>query len=90
MEDTTKGLMEAKRADGKYKIQAFILKEMMAIDKERALITIEAWVKFLEFASGRQHDRIFTTMKDYIPYRCKDVGEWWVIKVSMPLVYLVW
>lgn len=60
-------------------MQALILKEMMAIDKERALTTMKGWAEFLRLAGGRQHTNHFATMEEYIPYRSIDVGKWLVI-----------
>ncbi|KAG8526296.1 uncharacterized protein KY384_000289 [Bacidia gigantensis] len=60
---------------GKKQIQLQLLQEMMAIDKERALISTKAWARFVELAAGRQHDASFTSLETYIPYRILDVGE---------------
>jgi hypothetical protein len=60
---------------GKKQIQAKMLSEMMALDKERALTTMKAWAKFVETASGRQHHTHFATLDEYIPYRVIDVGQ---------------
>ncbi|KAH6663128.1 hypothetical protein B0J14DRAFT_684861 [Halenospora varia] len=66
----------AARDEGKRQIQALILKEMIAIDKERALTTMKGWAEFLRLAGGRQQNRHFATMEEYIPYRSIDVGKW--------------
>lgn len=76
LEGAESGAIIAKKDDGKKKIQALILKEMMAIDKERAFTTMKGWAEFLRLAGGRQHERHFTTMEEYIPYRSIDVGKW--------------
>ncbi|EED24572.1 conserved hypothetical protein [Talaromyces stipitatus ATCC 10500] len=76
LEGSIKGSISVKRADGMRQMQALILKEMMAIDKERAVTTMKAWVEFLKFAGGRQHDKHFATLEEYIPYRSIDVGKW--------------
>jgi len=60
---------------GKKKIQAQLLNEMIAIDPKCALVTMKAWAKFVEVGSSRQHDTVFTTLDDYLPYRIMDVGE---------------
>ncbi|PQE20308.1 fusicoccadiene synthase protein [Rutstroemia sp. NJR-2017a BBW] len=60
---------------GKKKIQAELLKEMVAIDPKCALVTMKAWAKFVEVGSSRQHYTVFTTLDDYLPYRIMDVGE---------------
>jgi hypothetical protein len=65
---------------GKKKIQAELLKEMMAIDPKCALVTMKAWAKFVEVGSSRQHDTVFTTLDDYLPYRIMDVGEMYRIQ----------
>ena len=63
------------RKSGKKQIQAKMLSEMMALDKDRALTTMKAWAKFVETASGRQHHTHFATLDEYIPYRVIDVGQ---------------
>jgi ophiobolin F synthase len=62
---------------GKRVIQALILKEMMAIDAERALTTMKGWAEFLRLAGGREHSKHFATLEEYIPYRSLDVGKWY-------------
>ncbi len=58
-----------------HQIQSKMLLDMLALDRERALITRNAWAKFVEMASGRQHHTRFATPDEYIPYRIMDVGE---------------
>ncbi|KAL8840164.1 MAG: hypothetical protein Q9176_004012 [Flavoplaca citrina] len=60
---------------GKKEIQMQILKEMLALDHERALTSTKAWAKFVQLAAGRQNDVTFATLEEYIPYRILDVGE---------------
>lgn len=57
-------------------MQAQILEGMMAIDKERAATTMKGWVEFLRGSGGRQNDKHFATMREYIPYRSDDAGKW--------------
>lgn len=68
------GKIEEKGASGKRKIAAQILKEMMTIDPERAMVAVKSWATFVQHASGRQHHVHFDTLEEYIPYRCLDVG----------------
>ena len=60
---------------GKKQIQSKLLLEMMAIDRDCAMVTMKAWAKFLEVGSSRQHDTRFTSLEKYLPYRIVDVGE---------------
>ena len=60
---------------GKRQMQSQILQEMVAIDRERALTATESWAKFVQLASGRQHDTHFKTLEEYIPYRILDFGQ---------------
>ena len=60
---------------GKKHIQSKILLEMLAIDRERALTTMEAWATFVELAAGRSHHKEFASLEEYLPYRIIDVGE---------------
>ncbi|CAI7646058.1 unnamed protein product [Penicillium glandicola] len=59
---------------GKRAIQAHIANEMIKIHKEHAIATLEAWAKFAELGSGRQHTTNFKTEKEYIEYRMLDIG----------------
>lgn len=68
------GSIEAQNV-GRKQIQAKLLLEMMAIDRERAITATKAWAKFVELASGRQHYVRFRTLEEYFPYRILDVGE---------------
>ncbi|KUL83692.1 hypothetical protein ZTR_07521 [Talaromyces verruculosus] len=63
------------RRIGKKQIQSKLLLEMVAIDRECALVTMKAWARFLEVGSSRQHDTRFTSLETYLPYRIMDVGE---------------
>ena len=60
---------------GKKQIQMQMLQEMIALDRERALISTRAWAKFVQLAAGRQNDTAFANLEEYIPYRILDVGE---------------
>ncbi|KAI0520768.1 terpenoid synthase [Xylaria bambusicola] len=60
---------------GKRHMQAKILNTMMSIDRPCALVVMRAWTIFLERGSGRQHDRQFQTLAEYLPYRCNDAGQ---------------
>ncbi|KAJ5808864.1 geranylgeranyl diphosphate synthase [Penicillium riverlandense] len=61
-------------ASGKRAIQAHIANEMMKIHKQHAITTLQAWAKFAELGSGRQHTTHFKTEKEYIEYRMIDIG----------------
>lgn len=78
LEGARSGTIDASTPDtrrrGKKYIQAQLLREMIAIDREGALATMKAWAKFVEVGSSRQH-RVYTTLDEYIPYRIMDVGE---------------
>ena len=56
------------------RLQAKILSEMMAIDKPRAIVAMEAWAKFVQQAS-QPRARSTQTLEEYIPTRVVDVGE---------------
>lgn len=62
-------------SSGKTRILKQLFSEMMDIDKECAVATMKAWAEFLRVGSSRQHGTVFTRLKDYLPYRIKDVGE---------------
>ncbi|KAM7190054.1 Isoprenoid synthase domain containing protein [Naviculisporaceae sp. PSN 640] len=56
-------------------LQAKILKEMMAIDKPRAVTAMKAWASFVQLASQTRAQTIFSSLNEYIPARVVDVGE---------------
>lgn len=68
------GQIEEKGASGKRKIVAQILREMMAIDPERAMVVAKSWAAGVGHSSRRQEDAQFNTLEDYLPYRAFDVG----------------
>lgn len=59
-------------------VQSLIVKEMMAIDKERGLTTMKAWQKFVQVVSSRQRSEPFRSLEEYLPYRISDAGELFV------------
>lgn len=68
------GKIQEKGASGKRKIAAQILREMMAIDPERAMVVAKSWAAGVQHSSRRQDDTHWNTLEEYIPYRCLDVG----------------
>lgn len=62
-------------ADGKRKMQAKLMLDMVQIDEACAKTTIKVWAKFVEQASGRQHGKDFSTLDEYMEYRVLDVGQ---------------
>lgn len=68
------GKIEERGASGRPKIAAQILREMMAIDPERAMVVAKSWATGVQHSSRRQGDTNFNTLEEYIPYRSLDVG----------------
>ena len=68
------GSVEEKGASGKRQIAAQILREMMAIDPERAMVVAKSWATGVQHLSRREDDTHFDTLQEYIPYRSLDVG----------------
>lgn len=68
------GKIDLRGASGKRKIAAQILREMMAIDPERAMVVAKSWAAGVQHSSRRQEDTDFKTLEQYIPYRSLDVG----------------
>lgn len=68
------GKIEVRGASGRRKIAAQILREMMAIDPERAMVVANSWAAGVQHSSRRQEDTNFDTLEEYIPYRSLDVG----------------
>jgi hypothetical protein len=55
-------------------LQSQILTEMMAIDRDRAIVTMQAWAKFVDLASHTRESS-FETLQQYLPRRAIDAGE---------------
>lgn len=70
----TSKIEEKGGSSGKRRIVAQILREMMAIDPERATVVTKSWAAGVQHSSTRQDDKQFNTLEEYIPYRCFDVG----------------
>lgn len=65
----------ALRREGVKQIQGQIFKEMIAIDKERAITTMKNWQKFVQVQSSRKRSEPFSGLDEYLPYRISDAGE---------------
>ncbi|KAL3456546.1 putative geranylgeranyl diphosphate synthase [Aspergillus heterothallicus] len=60
---------------GKRAMQAYIAQEMMRIDKPRAIQTVKAWAKFVDYG-GRQETTRWNSVEEYLEYRIEDIGLW--------------
>ena len=56
------------------KLQLRIFAEMMAIDHDRAVVTMEAWAKFIDLAS-RTRVEPFETLEEYLRSRAIDADD---------------
>ena len=68
------GKVQDRGSDGKRQIVTQIIREMMAIDPERAMNAARAWASGVRSSSRRKQDTNFETLDEYIPYRAFDVG----------------
>lgn len=68
------GKIEHKGGSGKRKILAQIMREMMAIDPERALVVAKSWVDDVKHMARRTEETDHKTLEEYLPYRSMDVG----------------
>ena len=68
------GNIDERGASGKRKIAAQILREMMSIDAERAMMVAKSWAAGVQHSNRRQEETDFMTLEEYIPYRALDVG----------------
>ncbi|CAO2658411.1 Nn.00g061340.m01.CDS01 [Neocucurbitaria sp. VM-36] len=55
-------------------LQAQMLTELLSIDRDRAITTMQAWTKFIDLAS-RTRAKPFETLDEYLPNRVIDAGE---------------
>ncbi|KAI4197918.1 MAG: hypothetical protein LQ350_005621 [Teloschistes chrysophthalmus] len=67
-------IVDEKGASGKRQIAAQILREMMAIDPERAMVVAKSWAAGVQHSSRREEDTDWDSLEAYIPYRALDVG----------------
>ena len=58
----------------KMELQARLIREAMAIDAEAATWTIKLWAGYVEHGAGRENQRGFATLEEYIEYRYHDIG----------------
>jgi fusicocca-2,10(14)-diene synthase len=65
----------ALQREGVKQIQGQIFKEMIAIDKERAITTMKLWQKFVQVQTSRKRSEPFSGLDEYLPYRISDAGE---------------
>lgn len=59
------------------RLQARMLKEMMAIDYPRAITSMKAWAAFVQSAAMTRSSP-FDTLEQYMPARAIDAGELYV------------
>ncbi|EMD69041.1 hypothetical protein COCSADRAFT_130354 [Bipolaris sorokiniana ND90Pr] len=68
------GSIDERGASGKRVIAAQIMREMMAIDPERAMVVAKSWAAGVQHSARREELTNFQTLDEYIPYRSLDVG----------------
>lgn len=68
------GKIDGETKSGKAKLIAQIIREMAAIDPERAQMVSKAWSGLMNHNNHRIEDTDFKTLEDYIPFRFQDVG----------------
>lgn len=68
------GKIDRKTTSGKAMILAQIIREMAAIDPDRAQMVSKAWSGLMNHNNHRIEEKRFTTLEEYIPFRFQDVG----------------
>ncbi|PGH21525.1 hypothetical protein AJ80_03193 [Polytolypa hystricis UAMH7299] len=74
LDQSQTGKIEDRGSDGKRQIVTQIIREMMAIDPERAMTVAKSWASGVRHSGRRKEDTTFRTLEEYIPYRALDVG----------------
>ncbi|KAL7929436.1 isoprenoid synthase domain-containing protein [Trichoderma chlorosporum] len=77
LETFKKGVLDSKTSSNsrpEKRLQAQILKEMIAIDPQRAITSMKAWARFVQLASQTRASP-FRTLAEYVPARVIDAGE---------------
>ncbi|KAK4220764.1 isoprenoid synthase domain-containing protein [Podospora fimiseda] len=63
---------QSERAKGIQKLQSWLISEMMAIDPERAMLTVKLWTDYLKEGTCSRVE--YCNVTDYLQYRLDDVG----------------
>ena len=63
---------------GKSQMQAKLVSELMAIDRERAEVLVKCWEQLVKHAASGSRNREFLHLNDYVPWRILDVGETYI------------
>ncbi|GAB1317175.1 hypothetical protein MFIFM68171_07385 [Madurella fahalii] len=58
----------------KMELQAKLIRDALAIDREAAMWTVKIWADYVEKGAGRKNHSGFKTLDDYIEYRYHDIG----------------
>ncbi|GFF32211.1 fusicoccadiene synthase [Aspergillus udagawae] len=74
LDQSQTGKIEDRGSDGKRQIVTQIMREMMAIDPERAMNVAKSWSSRVRHSSRRKEDTNFKTLEQFVPYRALDVG----------------
>ncbi|GIC93128.1 terpene cyclase [Aspergillus udagawae] len=74
LDQSQTGKIEDRGSDGKRQIVTQIMREMMAIDPERAMSVAKSWSSRVRHSSRRKEDTNFKTLEQFVPYRALDVG----------------
>ncbi|KAL3471910.1 Ophiobolin F synthase [Aspergillus californicus] len=65
---------ETKGSSGKRKLAAKLLREMMALDPERAMNLAKSWAQGVQHSSRREEETDWKSLDEYLPFRCMDLG----------------
>ncbi|KAL2802056.1 Ophiobolin F synthase [Aspergillus granulosus] len=65
---------EGKKSSGKRKMAAHLLREMMALDPERAMALAKSWAQGVQHSARRIEEKDWKSLDEYIPFRCMDLG----------------
>ncbi|KAL2830451.1 Ophiobolin F synthase [Aspergillus cavernicola] len=65
---------DKKGSSGKRKLAAQLLREMMALDPERAMTLAKSWAKGVQHSARRVDDKDWKSLDEYIPFRVMDLG----------------
>ncbi|KAL3448111.1 Ophiobolin F synthase [Aspergillus insuetus] len=71
---STGKIQEGNKSSGKRKMAAQLLREMMALDPERAMTLAKSWAQGVQHSARRVEEKDWKSLDEYIPFRCMDLG----------------
>ena len=59
---------------GKMQVQAEMILDLLALDREKAELVLTTWKTFSATSSSQEQPSTFRTFEEFIPYRIRNAG----------------